>query len=877
MITNDLIEYINGELNDNVSKDLIISTLLEAGWHKEDIEEGFSSIKEKDNQEVKKSFDPYRELPEEGDPMTLKLKAEIEEKNTGTVNIPVKGDISIELPNKSILNIPIIDTAILNKPIVIEEPVVEKPVVKEPIVEITPVETPVVAFTMPVINTTILSKPIVVEEKVVEKPVEKELVVETTPVEKPVAAFTMPVINIPVINTANREKVEANKIWVPTTIKPASSNSNETGVVGDNIKEEKKEDSRKLEISNLEISNNKEQVVGSEIKLPEIPVASIVATPIQDIPKIESLSKIEPSIVAPTVPAQQIEKKEIVKEFIPVINKAPTIASMGGMINKPEGLTSTKPASSLNSMSDIVQNKAMISSYSQDIVSATKKQEEIAVVGSSHKKKLMLKLGLFLVALTLIGGMVFAFVAGYIKIPGSKFNFSVVKKDPKNTILNGSLAISKLKSFKTQTNINISSPSFSSITTGLSSGEVVNTKDTDSISIDAKGLVNNINNKSVFDYIFDVKSSVWDKGFTTDLKYNNGDLLFSVPDLTPILGKSAPDTVTVSASRDQLGLIVKELPIETQDLVKKLDIYNIISMEVPLYVKNEIGGIMNEFINTFEYVSKGEEAIHGVDTTHYEVTVTRASTKKFLSGLSNLFLPQLSPDEKKNLDEAIGASSISSFDVWIGKDDDNIYQFKFTLNAPLSKVLSLNDSGIAGNEVKLDWTTTFYDLDVENKIVIPSGEVNMDGFIKNIQNIKIKNTINSFKSQTSLFKNAVGSYGKNNTLGSCIAPILGSMFSPLGHSKGADTAVSSISNIMNSLLAVTKNEGSCYSTPKAWALSAPLNTTPVSFYCVDSEGNTTTLLSSIAGPVCSGSTSVVETPKNDLAVPKTEVVSPKNN
>ncbi|NVN96944.1 hypothetical protein HXX01_01790 [Candidatus Nomurabacteria bacterium] len=568
------------------------------------------------------------------------------------------------------------------------------------------------------------------------------------------------------------------------------------------------------------------------------------------------------------------------EEFVPVINKKETIASMGGVVNKPDIVVPVKSLQSLGNMSGAASNRAMLSSYSQDIVSSVKKEDEVVVVGSSHKKKWALKLGIFLIVLVLIGGMVFAFVEGYIKIPGSNFNLFVVKKDPKATLLNGALAISKLKSFKTQTNINISSPSLSSITTGLSSGNAVNsnTKDKDSISINAKGLVSNVNDKAVIDYTFNIKSSVLEEGLATNLKYNNGNVFFSVPDLTPILGEDAPKETTVSGPRSQLDLIIKELPAPTQDLIKRLDIYNIISMEVPLYVKNETAGIMKEFINTFEYIDKGEESINGIDTNHYEVTVTRASTKKLLSSFANLFVPQLSPDEKKNLDEAMGATSINSFEIWIGKNDDNIYQFKFTLNTPLSKVLGLNDSGIAGNEMKLDWMTTFYDLDVENKIVLPNGDVNIDGFIKNIHNIKTKNLLSSFKTDSLLFKNAVGSFGKTNTQGSCTLPIAGSIFSPLGHPKGADTAVSSISTTMNSMLAITKNEGYCYSTPSAWAVEVPFAMNDKPFYCIDSTGARTTLETPITGIICSESVvAPTSAPTTDTKTPAASVIPTKNN
>src|ERR1035437_5652342 len=44
MITSELVSYITKQIQNNVSKDLIISKLIDVGWHREDIDEGFSSI-----------------------------------------------------------------------------------------------------------------------------------------------------------------------------------------------------------------------------------------------------------------------------------------------------------------------------------------------------------------------------------------------------------------------------------------------------------------------------------------------------------------------------------------------------------------------------------------------------------------------------------------------------------------------------------------------------------------------------------------------------------------------------------------------------------------------------------------------------------------
>lgn len=600
----------------------------------------------------------------------------------------------------------------------------------------------------------------------------------------------------------------------------------------------------------IEVEEVKETVppleIHPEVKKEEpIVVAPIIKTTQIEISPLE-LYKRELEPVAEPV----VEKKE---ELIPIINIKKTPPTFNPTPTPSVAIPVVEKAPIVNPVvvpkriSDIAPRGAMISSYSQDILNSTK---EVPSLDNTKKKRLPLKWMIIIVAICILGGMIFAFVEGYLKIPWSNFSLSVVKKDPKIVILNTSTSLSKLKSYKTETNINISSPSLSNITTGLSSGEVVTSRERDFISINLKGSSNNKDDKLLFDYNLDLKSSILKNNIVSHLQSDGTLLSVLVPDLHSILGEDAPAPATISMTPNQLGLIVPLFSTKVQDTIKKIDIYNITSNGVPLYVKTETAKIFKDFISGLEYTNKEDEVIRGVDTYHYELTANRPLTKNFLNSLFLLFVIELSPDQKKNLDEALGASTVTSFEVWIGKNDNNLYQFKFTLNAPLSRVLGLNDSGIAGNEVKLDWMTTFYDLNVANDIALPSGQMTMDDFIKNIKDTKIKNIISSFKPETISFRNAVGSYGsRSNPTGSCTNPNPGSLFSPAGHTKGAGTAISSIANSMNSLLSITNGAGLCYSLPNAWALAIPLSSSP-SFYCADSTGKIVSLGAPITGTVC---------------------------
>jgi hypothetical protein len=209
----------------------------------------------------------------------------------------------------------------------------------------------------------------------------------------------------------------------------------------------------------------------------------------------------------------------------------------------------------------------------------------------------------------------------------------------------------------------------------------------------------------------------------------------------------------------------------------------------------------------------------------------------------------LTDDMKQNVDEALGASTLDSFDVWIGKDDSMLHQYAFTLSAPLSKVIALDDKGIAGKEVTLSFEDTFSDFNVPNTIVMPTSSTSISDFVK------IKNAVSAFAPLAKSLANAEGGYGrKSNTGGSCENPASGSLFSPLGQKQSAGTQVSLIASAINSLLGQTNNMGSCYSTPSAWAVSVPLASEAQSnglvLYCADSTGALLETTTELAGTVC---------------------------
>ncbi len=498
-----------------------------------------------------------------------------------------------------------------------------------------------------------------------------------------------------------------------------------------------------------------------------------------------------------------------------------------------------------SSIIDNLPKSAIISSYSDDVKDASKIKDEVIALKS--KKPIKLIIGAIVIIIIL--GVNTAIGFGLIKIPGLSFSF--IKKDPKIVLSNAAAVFGNIKSYKIETNATLSMPLISNITIGLSSGEVVPSNDRDFISMNTKGSINQNNTPTTsFDYATTITSSLLKNSITTSFKYD--DILFvNVPDLSQIFKENIPQEGIVSIKKGEFNLAIPLLPSIIADKIKIFNIDKILSDGIPPYINNQIAELFKEFINNADIIEKDPENIRSIPTYRYLINADKASTKKFLSAIVDMFVASSEEGDKTYLDDIVAVTTIDSLEVWIGKDDNNIYQYSISFAVPLSKVVGLDDKGIAGDVVKLDWQTTYYDFNVPNNITIPVISIPIGEFMRNIFNNKIKNIISLLKENSVSLRNAGGSFGKSaNVSGSCTNPTPGSLYSPTGHRKGADTAVGSIASTMNTILSYTNGLGYCYSKADAWAAAFPLSGGTDSFYCVDSTGASKILDLPINGVVC---------------------------
>lgn len=499
---------------------------------------------------------------------------------------------------------------------------------------------------------------------------------------------------------------------------------------------------------------------------------------------------------------------------------------------------------------------AIISSYTQDLSSFNGSIRED--LPKNNHKFYKWAIVVFVISVVL-GGLFYSINKNYIKIPS--INFSFIKKDPRVLFLESQNKIDNVDFYKIDNEINISFPSFSDITNSLVSGENAESFDRDFINFKTRGKVSNIESQSLSENTIYVNGSFFDEDILANIKSNSSDLFINIKDSSDVLIKNSSPSSLVVVPKNQIDLYINEFP---NSLKEKIKIFNLSK-----FVKNtsfnssyDISSEISDYINEAQFTAKEDDDINGISTYHYSINASKQDNKKFITKTISMFLVEnISQEDSNEIVELLGSVNIDSFEFWVGKKDNIIYQYKLDLSVPLSKIIGFEDRGLSGSDIKISVKRTYYDFDSVNEISISSDAMPLDSFIKSVHQANLKEVIYSMVGVSKNLFNIEGGYGKqSNNNGSCMSPISGSLFSPIGHSKGSESFVAEISKIMNSVLETTKGVGSCYSTSKDWALSVPLlddynqltpdNGQPQTYFCVDNTGAQQVLNKQITSSVC---------------------------
>lgn len=508
-------------------------------------------------------------------------------------------------------------------------------------------------------------------------------------------------------------------------------------------------------------------------------------------------------------------------------------------------LTIDEPPQTLEDIQNNLPGSAIITTYSRAMMTSNNTSSPVtARPNSFNKKKFIIILGIVFL-LSIIAGVIFAFHVGYISLP------TFVKKDSKSALLATAYTYNNLSSYKSTTKITISLPLIANITNGLVSGDPTESKDKDSISLTINTARNNDARTNVSDSRIRIQSSLLKNDIISQLVSDSKVTYATIPDLSSILKRNTPPQGIISIKNEQIDSLIALFPNLYVDKIRQSKLYKEMIRNTSITTKDQIVSYLKDLIKTATVVQKPDETVRGVNTYHYSMIFERQEIKKFLSSTLHISEIPLSDTEKNNLIESFGSTNGTTLDMWVGKDDSIVYQYKLRTTIPLSKVINLDDKGISGNEVVLDWQTEYFDINVPNTIEFPPNSIPTPLYLNLIKDITLKNNVVDLKPAIALLHNAEGSYGKRtNSTGSCTNPNPSSVFSPLGHTKGSINAVGAIADSMKTILTITNGAGACYSTQTAWATSFPLSSNPQSSYCIDTKGEVKVLTTPLNGTIC---------------------------
>ncbi|HNU95730.1 MAG TPA: hypothetical protein PKK32_02100 [Candidatus Paceibacterota bacterium] len=556
-----------------------------------------------------------------------------------------------------------------------------------------------------------------------------------------------------------------------------------------------------------------------------------------------------------------LHKQEIGPNFIPK-KVVDSVGPATQNVNQ-EKLDTKEPAK--NATLDNISKVAMISSLQGDIAKANQDKNKNTNTPDKKKKKGGLKILLIILFIILIGGGgYFAYSKGVLdNISLDSLGISFIKKSPKELLLNYSNILSSLKSYKTETNIEIISPSLENISRGLLSGEAIISPEKDSISINSIGSINKENGAFKSDSFVTIKGTVLDKYITTDIKDDGSNLYITIPNnIEDVVKDFILKPSIIKVNQEELNSFYSIFAPDLEGIARKLNLYKILSKSIPSFIDNNILMVYNDLISNIDVIEKGEENIKGIDTYRYSITTDRSLVKNLLMTITRGVSENLTEEEEERINQILGSLNIASFDVWVGKGDNNIYQYNIIANVPLSKILGLDDKSIGDNTVSVSWKTTYHDFDIINNIVMPDDFVLFLDYLEEMKKENIKKELNYFVDLASALKTKIKNYGyKSNTDGSCMNPVSGSLFSPTGHPKSASQEIGLISELLNEVMSETNNNGYCYSSSSDWSMAVPISESyqkladgaeviMTRYYCVDSIGNKLELGKKPDSPVC---------------------------
>lgn len=459
----------------------------------------------------------------------------------------------------------------------------------------------------------------------------------------------------------------------------------------------------------------------------------------------------------------------------------------------------------------------------------------------------MRTLFIIVVIILLLGGGAYSYTKGYIKLP---FEIPFLKKDPHQILAQVPNAMAGITSFNSSMDIKATFPQVSKIIEMLMAGDTTPTTDTDIVDIHTTFAY--ADNQMEMSFLGKSTTSATAVGL--DVK-NFGDTLFAkISDGQNLLPKdiSLPiDWISISKNDiDSLGPLLSNSGIAVP-FIGHTDAF--LSLLAPTNL-NTVFGFMPITASTVIKENPSQK-INGVDVYHYSIAVDNAMIEKFVHTVALSYGFKITDEEWLKINKILSATSVDSFEVWIGKSDRYLYKTNIILTVPLTKVLSLEDKNLSENKLKVELTNTYYNFGSQITIPRPESSVPMpqvvDTVQKSMKDASVKSIMQNLTTAFSNLHTVEKVYGpRSNSNGSCTNPAYGSLFSPTGHKKNASEAIALISENIITFISITGEQSVCYSTPSLWAIATPMVSDNTKYLCADSSGSSTVLLAAPTGAVC---------------------------
>lgn len=673
----------------------------------------------------------------------------------------------------------------------------------------------------------------------------------------------------PIFNNPEFDEIKKENIFVKEKEKAIEESVKDIGTKIDlNLKEET--------IKNVE-EPRRERIEKQEtsIVLDTLELGAPIKEPINNLSKEEEHSKINldqntSKIWVPkSVP---VKEKPVIRE-ISSENKNPSVASSTdiGSIHKVEDTDSPVSKEIINSFRNSyhlydqkntevkdtpvkeevkdISKIAMLASYKSDVISVTKKDEEkvqkVQKVDINKKKSKLLPWLILL--LLIIGGVFYLFYSGLIKLEEiSILDFN--KKDPKIILLERTQILSSLKSYKAETTIDVTSPIIKEILSGIPETDDLSKKEKEFLNINILSLVNKDVGGVLADSFITMKGTSIKDYLTLDIKRLNDDFYFLISSPNKSEDKFYPDEATIKINKSELNLIPELFNEEKRERINRANLYNIFSDVLVSNINTNFINSYSSFVNNTALLEKEVEFIKGVESYHYSLDIDPIFAKNILKSFyESVSSYSLSNEIEFKLKDLIDSTNIKSLDVWVGKKDNQIYEYSFVLDFPLSKIIDYEIIAEDDHRVSISWKTTLYDFNIQNNVFIPS-EFNLFDNVKDgLRDIKIKNEMISFANfSNKIFSEEKGFPKKVNTNGDCASPVLGSVFSKEGHTPDISFGLNLIDVSLKNILNEVGDKGSCYSSLSGWSMTVPINSNKgeevetskenIKYFCVDSTG-----------------------------------------